>query len=146
MKKQKQMLSASINDEEEEDIFPSNSGNLINEEDNENNQIDFTNKKREREEIIEGKSKKSKFEPVSNDTKSNNVPIINNVINTNVVINPPIKSINVNQPTYQYYNSNIHSTAKMPYNYYQNPSHYGINNPTGKQLSKIRILSRNSSE
>lgn len=136
MKKQKQMLSASINDDEEEDIFPSNNDNLINEEDNENNLNEFTNKKREREEQIEGKLKKSKFEPVSNEPKPTNVPIINNVINTNVVINPPLKSINVTQPTYPYYNSNLHTATKMPYNYYQNTSHYGMN-PTGIKSIKL---------
>lgn len=124
MKKQKQMLSASINDDEE-DIFPS--GEQIQTDSSlDQSQYEMMNRKREREET-DPKAKKSKFEPTSLDPKPISPPIINNVINTNVVINPSIKTINMQPPNnYNYYNSNYH-TNKLPfnnYNYYQ-PGQFG---------------------
>ena len=135
MKKQKQMLSASINDDEE-DIFPQNTENHSNEEIGDKAQVEMMNKKRDREESQDLKVKKSKFEPISNDTKAPNTAIINNVINTNVVINPTIKTINQNQPNYPYYNNNILTTPRMPYNYnyYPNQTQYNLNNNSGIQL------------
>ena len=138
MKKQKQMLSASINDDEEEDIFPDSQPEIHSiEQETIKFQAELITKKREREEPIqEVKIKKSKFEPLPPDNKQVHPNINNNIINPNVFINPNIKALNIpQQPNYNYYNSNLHTSIKAPYNnynYYQNPSQYGANNSSSK--------------
>ena len=141
MKQHKQMLSASIIDEDE-DIFPK----IIETNEEIADPIILINKKREREDLQELKVKKSKFEPLlPPETKVLNTPLINNVMSSKIINNPPIRAMNCNQ-SYNYpyyYNNNIQTNPKISYNYNYLPTQIsnGMNNNTGNINYNQRVLS-----
>ena len=138
MKKQKQMLSASINDadneqEEDQQEIQEKIPKIL-------EQDDLLNKKRDREQVpSEIKVKKSKFETNNNDQKTiinntgNTITNNNNLINNNLVFSPvilpPNNMGNFNMTGF-YNNSLQNQNQRMYQGYYPSsyPGQHGVNN------------------